>query len=491
MAEICIVYARADQTAAERLHDVLSEAWGVWWDYDIVGSFPQAIEQAMSEATCVVPIWSASSRLNPNVRDECVLARRLGKHLIPVRIDDADPPYGFGDQSWVELRDWNGDVTHPGIRQLIQRLTTKVRPSLAPRTHGHPAASAGTRARAKPSRPANLADGRLPLPVLFHSVSSHETRLHPAAALTALRLFGARSVLVSAYDLVAERGRDACAELASLRDQGSFILLDSGTYEASRRGDKAWKPWHLEQVLVDVPRDWVFTFDFADTTVEPRRLPGQLAQAVDEVIRAVSRLPVLPRSSVLPIVHARLGDDGIHDVSSLPEVVRGVAERLHPAMIAVPTRELGPGLIDRAETVRLLRRELDALDFYQPLHLLGTGDPWSVAVLTAAGADSFDGLEWCRSVVDAESGRLHHVEHYDFFAWQAANAVSNVTRAASSDPRVIRAAQVALHNLEYLETFGERLRGALRGGGLRPFVTNLIGPRNMEELVLQIPDLFG
>jgi hypothetical protein len=36
------------------------------------------------------------------------------------------------------------------------------------------------------------------------------------------------------------------------------------------------------------------------------------------------------------------------------------------------------------------------------------GNPWSIAVLTAAGADSFDGLEWCRVTVDRRTAQLHH-----------------------------------------------------------------------------------
>lgn len=43
-------------------------------------------------------------------------------------------------------------------------------------------------------------------------------------------------------------------------------------------------------------------------------------------------------------------------------------------MIAVPERELGDGIVARARAVHEIRRSLDSLGFYQPLHLLGCGN---------------------------------------------------------------------------------------------------------------------
>ena len=92
---------------------------------------------------------------------------------------------------------------------------------------------------------------------------------------------------------------------------------------------------------------------------------------------------------MLPIVHARKRHGGGYDLDALPSIIREMANRLNPPLIAIPERELGPGLIARAKTVRQIREELDKLPFYQPLHLLGTGNPLSIAVLTAAGCGQF------------------------------------------------------------------------------------------------------
>ncbi|NJL71562.1 MAG: hypothetical protein HC888_08065 [Candidatus Competibacteraceae bacterium] len=40
MADIYIVYAGEDKEVARGLHQALSARWSVWWDDDIVGSYP-------------------------------------------------------------------------------------------------------------------------------------------------------------------------------------------------------------------------------------------------------------------------------------------------------------------------------------------------------------------------------------------------------------------------------------------------------------------
>ena len=72
--------------------------------------------------------------------------------------------------------------------------------------------------------------------------------------------------------------------------------------------------------------------------------------------------------------------------------------------------------------MRKIREALNELYFYQPVHVLGTGNPASIALLAAAGADTFDGLEWSRYVADGETKNLHHFQHYDLFKWQDAFA---------------------------------------------------------------------
>jgi queuine/archaeosine tRNA-ribosyltransferase len=467
MSDVYIIYASEDRAVAEKLVELLKPLWDVWWDDMIVGDFAKAIEREMKRAKCVIPLWSPSSREKTgSIGDELRLAETNNLHIIPAKVEACAPPYTYGNLSFSDLCRWKGEADHPGFRQLLRRIASIVPP------------------RGKPAQPSAIGSHRVKLPALFLSVSSHETQLPPLQAVKALRLFRAPTILISAYDLIPERRPEGMLrELRQYRAQGGVVLIDSGNYEATRLKDKAWSPQQLERALAKAPHDWAFSFDI----MEPSRSPSR---AVDQIVAGAERDQKYTKAPLLPIVHAPPVGGG-YALDVLPEVIRGVADRLQPILIGVPERELGRGLIARAQTVRRIRRELDKLPFYQSLHLLGTGNPWSIAVLAAAGADSFDGLEWCRIAVDRPTGRLHHYQHFDFFAYQARVADSPVTQAGVDDDRVDFAGKVALHNLDYYTEFARLIGQAAARKGLEAFVAGLLGQANAMQLTKQMPELFG
>jgi queuine/archaeosine tRNA-ribosyltransferase len=141
-----------------------------------------------------------------------------------------------------------------------------------------------------------------------------------------------------------------------------------------------------------------------------------------------------------------------------PELFARVSQALRTDFIAIPERELGSGITNRVKTVRAIRTGLNELGHYQAIHLLGTGNPLSVAIFAAAGADSFDGLEWCRTVADHESATLFHF------------------------PGLSYNAKVAFHNLEFFRfwtvdvqrhTAADNLASVLRAFLPRPFFSKL------------------
>src|SRR3712207_65202 len=79
----------------------------VWWDPKIpVGSaFRDVISAVLDVATSVVVIWSQTSISSPFVRDEATRGSRRGV-LCPVRIDDVEPPLGFGEYQCADLIGW-------------------------------------------------------------------------------------------------------------------------------------------------------------------------------------------------------------------------------------------------------------------------------------------------------------------------------------------------------------------------------------------------
>ncbi|MCQ1764711.1 hypothetical protein NOJ28_04130 [Neorhizobium galegae] len=270
--------------------------------------------------------------------------------------------------------------------------------------------------------------------------------------------------------------------MKKIRKADGLVLIDSGNYEATRRGDDEWLPDCFHEALQGIPHDWSYCFDQMDPSPDP-------ATTAEQVIEAVKRDAQATGSHVLPIVHTHRLVDGF-ETQQLPGVVRTVADALRPPLLAVAERELGRGLIERADTVRRIRGALDQLPFYQALHCLGTGNPWSIALLATAGADSFDGLEWCRMAVDHATNRLNHYQHYDFFTYQTELSESAVTLAAIGDDNIGYAGKVAFHNLDYYRSFAAKLNEHAHTGRMEAFMIKILGDGATSQITAQLPEIF-
>ncbi|KII15427.1 toll/interleukin-1 receptor domain-containing protein [Phaeobacter sp. S60] len=468
MADIYIIYGRQDEGRTEELVKLLSQRWIVWWDRLVKQRFVDDIHKELPATRCALVLWSETSRTKDTVIDEVRLAQEHEVPIICASLDGSGPAYGFGGYATTDLSSWEGQEDHAAFSRLFDRLTAILPPTK----------------RAK--RPADIANGRLPLPSVFLSVSSFETQLVPHGAVKALALARAPTLLVSAWDLVKRRKPDALINaLNEYKDTGGFILLDSGNYEASRLTAKRWTRSDFEEVLGAVPFDWAFCFDKTKT-----RLPSKPSRLADNIIENARRDQALTDAPVMPVIHVPRLNSGGYKAEMIPKVTRLVAEALHPPMIGIPERELGAGVSQRVATMREVRRELDQLSFYQPIHLLGTGNPWTVGILASAGADCFDGLEWCRTVVDHETDRLNHFQHFDLFTDQTRFADLAIASQALDDPDVDFAGKVAFHNIDYFMRFNVRLREMAREDRLESFVTSRLGKAATEMLLRLNPEVF-
>ena len=295
-------------------------------------------------------------------------------------------------------------------------------------------------------RPAVLSAGnvKLAVPEFFPSVSSVKTALQPLEYIKLLAALEpiAAHFLVSAFDLARLTGRDR-DEVGAVLDRvtraGRIVLMDSGNYESYWTGaENTWQRMEFYGALRQFSCTLAFGFD-------ERRQSSKVIEHADlildrqrEDVAAANGIPIVP------IVHAAPG--------ALPGVCSGVAKGLSIGMLAIPERRLGDGVLRRIETVASIRRALNETGRYVGLHLLGTGNPLSLALFALAGADSFDGLEWCQTVVDYRTAGLSHLSHAEFFSAQSRWAEADI-------PPQLR---VLAHNLEFFSDWIMRLRTALR-----------------------------
>lgn len=499
MPDIFLSYASEDVDIAKKVYDLLDPLWDVVWDHAASGSYIEFVEANVPVSGCMVVLLSPKSCRKKTVLRELHLADRHDVTVIPVIIAACDIPYICNTDMLVDLDGWSGDNQSPGWFQLLAKLDRVVQ------------------RREKPQRLKAILGGAVGLPCLFHSISSYETRIDPLAALQVVEFARRKSrqvpyLLLSAYDTwrlwaqarlrssgrATKQAQDdwrAMVEyLRAYRDNGGIVLLDSGNYEAGRLNDDSWCRRRLHRALRETPHDLAFCFD----RLEPPRDPQKNAE---QVVSGVQRDSVWTEAPMLPIVHvprARKGAGTEYLREQAPQVVREVAQQLKPPMIAIPERELGSGIAERVDTMSRIRECLSSLEFYQPVHILGTGDPWVIATLSAAGADSFDGLEWCRFVADYDSNSLRHFHHLDFFMFQSRrdgatdglDAHVALAAEAHNDENIRYSGRVALHNLAFYTGFMKKVQYWASAGNFPSLLNVTIKGGSQEEIPRIVPEQF-
>jgi TIR domain len=138
MHDVFISYARHDAEIAEALANILTSAGlVVWLDRHSIRSgeaFDKEIEEGIAAAAAVVVVWSKNAIGSHWVRAEAAFALSHDK-LLPIKIDDSDPPLQFLQIQTLDFRAWDRTAQSPAISELIgsvRRIKGAPAPDTAP-----------------------------------------------------------------------------------------------------------------------------------------------------------------------------------------------------------------------------------------------------------------------------------------------------------------------------------------------------------------------
>ena len=127
MSDIFLSYATEDRSRIRHLVDMLKAAGlSVWWDRDIQAgsSYDRVIESAIADAKCVIAVWSEHSIESEYVRSEVEDAANRNI-LVPVLIDNVQPPLAHRRRQAVNLVDWNGK-NNGEFEKLVAGVRAKI-----------------------------------------------------------------------------------------------------------------------------------------------------------------------------------------------------------------------------------------------------------------------------------------------------------------------------------------------------------------------------
>lgn len=478
MADICVIFASDDEKLVEKLVALLRIHWDVWWTGDLPqGDWEKAVLSEIRKARAVIPVISRYTETKDIFRDELQYAKDSEKLIFPFFIDKGRMPLGFGGLNRTDAIGWDGSEKHSGYQQLLKKVTAKI--GIAELENKNP----------KRMSKLELRNKTLQLPCFVFSLSSHETQVSPKDGINLLQFLGPAAGLISAYDSWKYYNDDRSfkSTVGKVCQTNCVLFLDSGNYEASRKNDHhsrknedGWRRTFFRQVASELSPDIVFAFDDTNPKGGVEEVAGRIITNFCADERAIAN-----RESVLcPIIHLPRKFEG-SAAECASSVVEKVVKALDPVMVAIPERELGDGLLERTKAVRDIRMTLDSLGKYYPLHLLGTGNPISMIALAAAGADSFDGLEWCRTVADYDSGNLFHFQHFDCFWEKYIMRLQSEVRTIVEAPEASYGARVASYNIDFYNDWTRTMYNMIHSGqieSLLKYSVPNIGPALYKAL---------
>jgi hypothetical protein len=121
MSDIFISYSSEERNRVLPLVNALGKTgWSVFWDRTIPAgkTWRQVIGAEIRTCRSVLVVWTQNSVTSEWVLEEAETGKRRGI-LIPVLLDDVEPPFGFGNIQAANLTAWNGDNSSPSFTHLV------------------------------------------------------------------------------------------------------------------------------------------------------------------------------------------------------------------------------------------------------------------------------------------------------------------------------------------------------------------------------------
>ena len=128
MIDIFISYTNSDRQIAKAVAESLHEEnWSVFWDRKIEpgAEWNEEIQRALTDARCVLVLWSKTSRNSFWVRGEATDSFERETY-VPVLIDDSEPPKLFRHVQTISIARWVKQENTDELNLLKSSIKTRI-----------------------------------------------------------------------------------------------------------------------------------------------------------------------------------------------------------------------------------------------------------------------------------------------------------------------------------------------------------------------------
>lgn len=302
-------------------------------------------------------------------------------------------------------------------------------------------------------------DGKkLVTPAYFPAVSSYGVKYSFCSLVRLLTTYSYPRILVSAYDfhlLDSKNKRRLSREVSGYLERGCFVFLDSGIFESFWKADVKWTYSLYKSSISQIDFDFYSSFDVLPDVRDLRKFEKETFD------RIVASRNLSNKLGFVPILH---GVNPERLVSLITKFVKTYPD--FSDFIAIPERDCGDGIVEKARTVVRIRKVLDNGNHTRILHILGCGNPLSLLLLSYCGADSFDSLDWIKHAIDQKHLTMNDFSHLELIDCECsicADTERNYTE------------KVLLHNLLFYQNYMLQVQSLIRTDEISEFLRKLVG----------------
>jgi queuine/archaeosine tRNA-ribosyltransferase len=320
----------------------------------------------------------------------------------------------------------------------------------------------------------------LSTPTYFPAISSYGIKLPLSYLIYLLANYNYPRVLVSAYDIFHAKEQEKKILFSSIkkfnkvarRRNKGFLFLDSGIYESSWYDNLSWDRNSYKDMISKVKFDFYSSFDVLPKGSSKKNDKKFMKQTFENIIASRT---FSSKGELVAILHGRSPD---HLIAIIQQFVNTHPEICH--IIAIPERDCGEGILERAQTIVEVRKILDKNDDTSLLHVLGCGNPLSILLYSFCGADIFDSLDWYEHVINQNTSTINDFSHLELFNCQcrACSFLAKRTRSIKGEYMD----SVLLHNLFFYQDYMKKIQTLIRNDGILTFLGQRIGKDILEKI---------
>ena len=310
----------------------------------------------------------------------------------------------------------------------------------------------------------NFVDKKFSTPTYFPSISSAVTRIPISWLIRFCVNENYPKLLVSAYDLDdIKNEQNSIMKILKNYAKKNILFVDSGTFESYWLKDKEWTFDKYNKIITKISGDIYTSFDKLPKPYDNLKTISSNINSFMKKSSIISK-----KSHCAMVLHGNIPSQIINAAKN------NVFDNANPLIYTIPERDCGKTIKDKITTIKKIRIMLNKKNPANILHILGCGNPLSIALFTFVGADSFDSVDWSRWVIDPKTLQFVDLNHIELIECDC-----KICQRKKLDAQI----KPLLHNILFYQKFMSDLQTAILDNSGLELLKNYVDDKTFSKII--------